>query len=384
MLAFAAGLTAGLGMSLHKIRDAERARDRLRDKLEEARLEAVGAAARAERLAEENDGLIERAGADAEILRALAPLSRQLEQMGQSVQGLREAHAAQRAQIREQLAGAQRTQERLREETGALRAALSSTSARGFWGEAELQRLVEAAGMMPHVDFEVQKTTAAMSSRGDASRPDMVVHLPGGAHLAVDAKAPASALLEASRLGHGKEAEQAELMARHAAALRRHANALAKRDYPARFPGSPPYTVMFLPAESILAAALDADATLLDSCLALGIIPATPSTLLAVLKSTAAMWATAKASEESERIVELGQEMTARLAVVAKHLAAVGRGLSASVAAYNRTVGSLEKRVLTTVRQFESLGDVPPIEEIDADSAQVRDLIALHPEEAAS
>ena len=96
------------------------------------------------------------------------------------------------------------------------------------------------------------------------------------------------------------------------------------------------------------------------------------------------MWATAKASEESERIVELGQEMTARLAVVAKHLAAVGRGLSASVAAYNRTVGSLEKRVLTTVRQFESLGDVPPIEEIDADSAQVRDLIALHPEEAAS
>ena len=385
LFALGIGIVAGRASCAVRIRDGDLQLRRLRQNLEEARVDAAAAAARNERLAEENDALIERAGADAEILRAMAPLHRQLEAMGRSVQGLHETQAAQGARIREQLANAQRIQERMHEETGALRAALSSTSARGYWGEAELARIVEAAGMMPHVDFETQKATASLSPKGDSSRPDMVIRLPGEAFLALDAKAPLSALLEASALPEDRQAERAELLASHGAALRRHVQALAKRNYPAKFAGSPPYTVMFLPAESVLSAALDADPALLEDALALGVVPATPASLLAVLKSASAMWATAKATEESERIVELGQEMTARLAVVARHLNAVGKALKASVTAYNRTVGSLENRVLTTVRQFEALGDqVPPLEEIDADAAQVRDIVSLRPEELIS
>lgn len=385
LIALGIGVAAGRASCAVRIRDGDAQARRLRQDLEQARVDAAAAVARNERLAEENDALIERAGADAEILRAMAPLHRQLEAMGRSVQGLHETQAAQGARIREQLANAQRIQERMREETGALRAALSSTSARGYWGEAELARIVEAAGMLAHVDFETQKATSSLSARGDSSRPDMVIRLPGEAFLALDAKAPLTALLEASALPDTCAAERAELLKRHAAALRRHVQALAKRDYPAKFAGSPPYTVMFLPAESVLSTALEADPTLLEDALALGIVPATPSSLLAVLKSASAMWTTAKATEESERIVELGQEMTARLAVMARHLDSVGKSLKASVAAYNRTVGSLEKRVLTTVRQFESLADqAPPVEQIDADAAQVRDLVSLRPEELIS
>lgn len=158
---------------------------------------AAAAVARAERLEEENNSLIDRARTDQDVLRALAPLAQQLDTMNRRVQGLQETQVAQRAELQEQLGQANRTQRELARETSSLRTALTSNSARGTWGEIELRRIVEAAGMIPHVDFSLQQSTGQVSESGSASRPDLTVHLPGGFHLAVDAKVPLSAMLRA-------------------------------------------------------------------------------------------------------------------------------------------------------------------------------------------
>lgn len=203
---------------------------------------AAAAVARAERLEEENNSLIDRARTDQDVLRALAPLAQQLDTMNRRVQGLQETQVAQRAELQEQLGQANRTQRELARETSSLRTALTSNSARGTWGEIELRRIVEAAGMIPHVDFSLQQSTGQVSESGSASRPDLTVHLPGGFHLAVDAKVPLSAMLRAQDIT-GQDAAarraRAELMSEHAKAMRAHINELAKRDYPAQFPDHP-------------------------------------------------------------------------------------------------------------------------------------------------
>lgn len=157
--------------------------------------------------------------------------------MDRSVKELRELQNKQGAQIHQQLTHAQNLQRDLQRETSALNTALTSTSARGYWGEMELRRLVESTGMLEHTDFDIQKSTSNFSNAGSKSRPDMTIHLPGNTHIAVDAKAPLSALLEAARLPKDSTAERAELLAKHAEALKNHIKELTKRDYPADFPG---------------------------------------------------------------------------------------------------------------------------------------------------
>lgn len=337
---------------------------------------AAAAQARAERLEEENSSLIERARSDQDIMRALAPLAQQLDAMSRRVQGLQEVQVAQRAELQEQLGQANRTQRELARETNSLRTALTSNSARGTWGEIELRRIVEAAGMLPHVDFSLQQATNQISESGSGSRPDLTVHLPGGFHLAVDAKVPLSSMLRVQDVTGEDSASRrarAELMSEHAKAVRAHINELAKRNYPAEFPGSPQVTVMFLPAESLLSQALAADATLLEDALRLGITPTSPSSLLALLRSVATVWASAQVTEEAQEIMLLGRTLVDRLNVVAKHLNTLGSSLQRSVVSYNATVASIESRLLVTARSFESI-DAPLVvpKELSSDKAQVR------------
>ena len=347
-----------------------------------ARLQAgeAAASARAERLEEENNALIDRARSDQEMLRTFAPLAHQLETMDRRVQGLHEVQIAQRAELHEQMTSVGRTQEDLARETSALRTALTSTSARGTWGEVELRRIVEAAGMLPHVDFSIQQSTGQISEVGSSSRPDLTIHLPGGSHLAVDAKVPLTAILKAQEVDghdHVSIARRSALLDDHAKALRGHINALAKRNYPADFPGSPQITVMFLPAESLLSEALNADATLLEDSLRLGVTPTSPSSLLALLRAISTVWSSTQVTEEAQEIVALGRTLVERLGVVAGHLDSLGNSLRSSVKNYNKVVGSLESRVLVTARDFESL-DVPlkNTHAIGTDEAQVRHIMA--------
>lgn len=369
------GMGIAVGYFFAQVRLAHAPRQEAQE-LAQLQSNAAAASARAERLEEENNALIDRARSDQDIMRALAPLAQQLDTMNRRVQGLQEVQVAQRAELQEQLGQAHRTQRELARETNSLRTALTSNSARGTWGEIELRRIVEAAGMLPHVDFSLQQATDQISGSGSSLRPDLTIHLPGGSHLAVDAKVPLSSMLRAQDITGEDIASRrarAELLAEHAKAVRAHVNELAKRDYPAEFPGSPRITVMFLPAESLLSDALAKDATLLEDALRLGVTPTSPSSFLALLRSVATIWASARVTEEAQEIMMLGRTLVQRLNTVAGHLDTLGSSLQRSVTSYNRTVASIESRLLVTARSFESIDSpLATPKELNPEKAQVR------------
>ncbi|MGO1591860.1 MAG: DNA recombination protein RmuC [Ancrocorticia sp.] len=379
LLVAALALGCGLGYFFAQAR-AARAPGQEAHELAALQASAAAATARAGRLEEENNALIDRAKSDQDIMRALAPLAQQLDTMNRRVQGMQETQTAQSSQLHEQLNSAAVTQRELATETHSLRTALTSNSARGTWGEVELRRIVEAAGMLPHVDFSTQQKTSLVSTAGSDSRPDLTVHLPGGFHLAVDAKVPLSALLKAQDMTGEDQASRAardKLLAEHAKAVRSHINELSKRNYPAEYPGSPNLTVMFMPAESLLSEALKADPSLLEDALGAGIAPTAPSSLLALLRSVATVWSSAKVTEEAQAIMGLGRTLVDRLNTVAGHLDSLGSALQRSVTAYNKTVGSIETRLLVTARAFESVDtSVAQPREIPSEKGQVRSFTA--------
>ncbi|PFG38774.1 DNA recombination protein RmuC [Georgenia soli] len=351
----------------------------------ELRARAAAAQARADRLTEEVEQLHERARQDQDVLRALAPVQSALAQVGEHVALLERERTEQFTVLTEQLHHARRTDAELQRTTAQLESALRSTSARGQWGEVELRRVLEASGMLRHVDFTEQRALGTAGSpgrsRGGGGRPDVVVHLPGEKYLAIDAKVPMDAYLEASALGErptGEDAERRErLLAAHARALRGHVDALVKRAYHEHLPGSPELVVMFVPSEGLLAAALEADPTLLEHALRQGVAPTSPSSLLALLRTVASVWSAEKVSAEAKELLELGRTLYDRLGVVASHLGGLGRSLRSSVQHYNKAVASIEQRLLVTARDLESIGgrdlDVEPI---SADDAQVRTFTA--------
>ena len=263
-------------------------------------------------------------------------------------------------------------------------------------------RVLEASGMMRHVDFSEQRTIGALVQRrggpagasgavgsvGSASgegatgrsRPDIVVHLPGEGYLAVDAKAPMDSYLAATAVqGSGPEDEQrrSQLLEAHARALRGHVDQLAGRRYDRALGDSPELVVLFVPAEAVLSAALEADPALLEHALGRGVALASPVSLLTLLRTCATAWARTAVNDDARELLELGRTLYERLGTVAGHLDALGGALRRSVTAYNKAVGSMENRLLVTARSLETLGeqvDSPTL--ISADAAQVRTFTA--------
>jgi DNA recombination protein RmuC len=239
----------------------------------------------------------------------------------------------------------------LQRETGALVAALRTPHVRGRWGELTLRRVVELAGLTRHCDFAEQVTVDGASGR---IRPDMVVRLPAGREIVVDAKVSLSAYLDA--LAAPSEDVRAECLARHAQQVRQHMNALASRGYWDEFARAADLVVMFIPGEAFVAAAAEADAALIEDGLARKVVVATPTTLIALLRAIAYGWRQEHVAENAARISELGRQLHERLRALTGHLAEMGAALGRATAAYNRAVGSMEARVLPAARRFQELG----------------------------
>lgn len=259
--------------------------------------------------------------------------------------------ASWQGQLHEQVDQVRVSAERLREETGALATALRRPHVRGRWGELHLRRTVELAGMVEHCDFTEQ---VPLDADGRSVRPDLLVHLAGGRSIVVDAKVPLDAHLDALSAPDVEEA-QAHLR-RHARQLRTHVDQLSSKTYWRALPGTPELVVLFLPAESSLAAALEADPGLLEHAAGRDVVLATPTTLIALLRTVAHGWTTEALAESTREVHELGRELHARLGTMGGHLDRLGRSLGNAVDAYNSTVGSLESRVLVTARTFEESG----------------------------
>ena len=344
--------------------------------------------ARAEELSRRVDSAEARSQGDASVLQALAPVRAQLEQMTQRVDQMEQIRARQHGALAEQLRESARRETDLARTTASLEGALRSRSARGTWGEVELARILEASGMMPHVDFAEQRSIGTLtqgrglgtvSSSGGLGRPDITIHLPGQGFLALDAKAPMDAYLRACAIDEsGEDAEsrrRAELSA-HAKALRSHVEALAGRDYARSLGASPELVILFVPSEAALSAALRADASLLDDAMARGVALCSPVTLLAVARTCATAWARTSINEQADQVIALGRELYERLGVVAGHMDNLGKHLTKTVDFYNKTVSSMESRLLASARSVSALEKASKktmtVTPIDPDAAQVR------------
>jgi DNA recombination protein RmuC len=238
----------------------------------------------------------------------------------------------------------------LRRETGNLVGALRRPSVRGRWGELQLKRVVELAGMLEHVDFVTQPQVA--TDQGDL-RPDLVIQMPGGRRLVVDAKAPLEAYLDS--LEANDEALVRAKLADHARQLREHVQKLSRKQYWEQFEDTPDFVILFVPGEAFYSAALEQDPSLIEAGVRQKVLLATPTTLIALLRTVAHTWRQEALAEDARRIADLGKELYDRLQVMANHWAAMGQALKRAVASYNDAVGSLDTRVMSAARRFREL-----------------------------
>jgi len=299
-----------------------------------------------------------RSDQENKILVQLAPVKQQLEQMQTVVAQLEKERSTQFASITEQLRNAVETDENLRKQTQQLAQALSSNSLRGVWGEAQLRKLVELAGLIKHADFAEQ---ASIATDAGAGRADMVINLPGGKSLAIDSKVPFNSYQEASaisELATGEELNRRKrLLEEHVKAMRKHVDDLSNKAYWTGLSSSPDFIVCFVPSESLLSAALEADPAILEYAFKKNVALASPVTLFSVLKTINYIWRQNADESQVRAMIKLGRELYERVGKVAQVADKLGRSINATVKDYNAFVSSLESRMLVTARKLNDLDE---------------------------
>jgi DNA recombination protein RmuC len=283
--------------------------------------------------------------------------------LGENLRQIEEARLVAYVSLQEQLRALETMQKELRSETANLVKALRLPTVRGRWGEIQLRRVVELAGMEKHCDFFEQA-----SADGGQVRPDMLIRLPGDRNIIVDAKAPLAAYLEA--IEAGDEGVRDAHYRAHASQVREHVVQLARRDYPGRFQPTPELVVLFLPGDALYHAALQYDLSLLEFALERHVVLASPMTLVALLKTVAYGWKQDALTKNAREISRLGRELHDRIRTWAEHLSALGSALDHATRSYNSAIGSLERSVLPGARRFVELNavsgeDIPALEPVD-------------------
>jgi DNA recombination protein RmuC len=275
------------------------------------------------------------------------PLKESLEKVDGKINELEQTRARAYGQLGQQLESLNTAQLRLQTEAARLSSAFRATSYAGSWGELQLRRVVELADMLPYCDFTEQETSGAL-------RADLVVRLPGGQRIVVDAKSPVQSYRDAADAAD--DAVRAAKLAEHAQKISRHIDALGAKNYWEQFQPAPEFVVLFVPGDHFLTAALQADGTLLERAIAKKVLLATPTSLIALLKAAAYGWRQETVSQNAEEVSRLGRDLYDRITTFAEHLEKIGRNLEAAVKAYNQSVGSFESTVLPGARRFEELG----------------------------
>ena len=302
------------------------------------------------------------------------PIRESLQKVDGKLQQLEVTRARAYSELSVQVRELAETQSQLRSETGNLVSALRDRpNVRGRWGEIQLRRVVEMAGMLEHCDFETQVHVATGEGR---MRPDLIVKLPGSKTVVVDSKFPGQAYLES--LSARDDEERARKLRDQARQVRDHVAKLSAKSYWAQFDSAPEFVVLFIPGETFLSAALEQDPSLIEEGVNQQVILATPTTLIALLRAVAYGWRQETIAESAKAISDLGRELYGRLATLTEHFAKVGRGLETAVRSYNETVGSLETRVLPSARRFRDQGISPASElaELPAVDRSVRPVTA--------
>ncbi|MGO4690913.1 DNA recombination protein RmuC [Glaciibacter sp. 2TAF33] len=320
----------------------------------------------------------EREKQESKLLQALAPVKESLQEMQQKVTELESQRSLQHGELSQQLRSATESEERLRSTAESLASALRANSTRGVWGETQLRSVVEAAGLIERVDFEVQ---SSISSDAGAGRPDMVVHLPGGKNIAVDAKVPFTAYLEASRIpvtATGAEGAQREaFMKAHVKAVRDHISALGSKAYWQGLDASPEMVIAFIPSESLVSSAMEADPSIMEFAFSRRVALSSPVTLWSVLKTVAFSWQQDVLTEDAKVLFDLSKELYSRLATTATHIEKLGRSIERTVKDYNGFVGSMERQVLPTARKLNALDESKVLAPLLGVEETPRELVAF-------
>ncbi|MEO5535472.1 MAG: DNA recombination protein RmuC [Pseudolysinimonas sp.] len=314
-----------------------------------AQIEALLAEQRAQQARTEEDN---------KVLQQLAPVQETLRQMSGKVAELERDRATQYGALTEQLSASRVSGEQLRATTESLASALRNNATRGVWGETQLRTLVESAGLINRVDYFLQST---IESESGTRRPDMVINLPGGKSIPVDAKVPYNSYIDASAIPATatgeQEARRQQLLAQHAKQVRNHVDALAGKSYWTGLAASPDFTIAFIPNEPLLAAAMEQDPSLMEYAFSKRIVLANPATLWGLLKTIAFTWQQNVLTEDAKTLFDLGKELYSRLSTLSEHADKLRRSIESTVTNYNQFASSLEQRVLVTARKLDVLDE---------------------------